>query len=257
MGLDPRHPHELIHRDWSVLVCHPDGAILGDDGCGLYQHECRVLSRYRLTLDGITPDWVSSRALEADSWAVSLRLARPGAGPDGPDLPQDAIEIRLARRIGSGMVERIELHNHAMTARSVALAIEVGADFADVLEVAAGQRQQSGKLDRGVDGDGIAIRYRATRGERHTERGIRLRPIAGDLQLGQSPDSGAIRASADVSLAASGSWSVTLAYEPLVDGAWRLPDGAGEGWERARAEREAWRRRRPHLRSSSPTLQTS
>jgi len=257
MGLDPRHPHELVHRDWSVLVCHPDGAILGDDGCGLYQHECRVISRYRLTLDGIVPDWVSSRALEADSWAVSLRLARPGAGPDGPDLPQDAIEVRLVRRIGSGMVEHIELHNHAMTARSVALAIEVSADFADVLEVAAERRQQSGELARGVDGEGIAIRYRATRGERHTERGIRLRPIAGELQLGQSRDGVGIRATANVSLAARGSWSATLAYEPLVDGSWKLPDGASEAWERARAAREAWRRRRPQLRSSSPTLQTA
>jgi hypothetical protein len=52
MGLNPRRPHELSHRDWTVLLCHPDGSIRGDDGCGLYHHDCRILSSYRLEIDG-------------------------------------------------------------------------------------------------------------------------------------------------------------------------------------------------------------
>lgn len=99
MGLDPRYPHELSHRDWTVLLCHPNGAIVGDDGCGLYHHDCRILSGYRLTLDAAEPDWVSSDVVEADTWAATIRAARPGGSPDGPDLPQDAIEVRLERRV--------------------------------------------------------------------------------------------------------------------------------------------------------------
>lgn len=85
-GTDPRYPHELSHRDWTVLLCHPDGAIVGDDGCGLYHHDCRILSGYRLTLDAAEPDWVSSDAVEGDTWAATVRAARPGGSPNGPDL---------------------------------------------------------------------------------------------------------------------------------------------------------------------------
>ena len=255
MGLDPRFPHELSHRDWTVLLCHPDGAIAGDDGCGLYLHDCRILSRYRLTLGGVEPEWVSSDAVEADSWATTVRVARPGPGPDGPALPQDAIEVRLERRIGMGMVERIEIHNHGMTPQSVDLAIETSADFADVLEVAQGERQQNGKKTV-ESGDGwAAMRYRAEREGRHTERGMRLRCVGDGLHI--AGDGSGARATASIDLEPRGRWTAELAFEPLVDGSWRQPDGAGEGWETAHAERESWRRGRPHLRSTSPTLQTA
>lgn len=253
MGLDPRHPHQLGHRDWTVLLCHPDGMIHGDDGCGLFHHDCRVLSRYRLTLDGEEPEWVSSAAVEADTWFASLRVALPGPGPDGPRLPQDAVEIRIERRVGTGMLERLELRNHGMTARSVALAIEVRTDFADVLEVAQGRRQQEGTTSAGSDDEGVALRYRASRDDRATERGLRLRCLTGRLATEAAAD--VLRVTASVPLDPRGQWSASLAYEPLVDGRWREPDAAGPAWRAGQEERTRWRRRRPRLRSSSPTLQ--
>ncbi|MGH2380775.1 MAG: amylo-alpha-1,6-glucosidase [Candidatus Limnocylindria bacterium] len=255
MGLDPRHPHELSHRDWTVLLCHPNGAIPGDDGCGLYHHDCRVLSGHRLTIDGAEPEWVSSDAVEADTWAATIRIARPGVSPEGPALPQDAIEVRLERRVGGGMLERIEVRNHGMQPRSVELAIEVTADFADVLEVAQGRRQQQGELSLQRDDDSVALRYSAAHGDRRSERGLRMRRVAGHLIIATAGS--AALATASVELAPHGRWAADVAYEPLVDGLWQLPDGAGEVWKSARADHEAWRRRRPRLRSSSPTLQTA
>jgi glycogen debranching enzyme len=252
MGLDPRFPHELSHRDWSVLLCHPDGSIQGDDGCGLFHHDCRVLSRHRLTVDGVAPEWVSSAATEADAWAASLRVGRPGPGPDGPALPQDAIEVRLERRIGAGMVERLEVHNHGMTAQSVELAIDLACDFADVLEVAMDERQQTGEPSVTAAEHDVEIRYRATHDGRSTERGLRVRRLDGALDLAAAGHG--CRASASVRLEPRESWSATLAYEPLVEGQWTQADGAGPGWDAARADRDAWRARRPWVRSTSPTL---
>jgi glycogen debranching enzyme len=248
MGLDPRFPHELSHRDWAVLLCHPDGAIGCDDGCGLFHHDCRVLSRYRLTVDGEAPEWVSSDTVEADRWGASLRVAGHGGDADGPALPQDAVEVRIQRALGSGMVERLDIINHAMVARTVALAVEIGADFADVLEVAMDRRQQTGELSLEDVATGVEIRYRASRDDRTTERGLRVRCTDGDMTLALGGDEGTVRGSATVSLEPRGAWSATLAFEPLVDGAWR-DVAADDG-----IAREAWRGSRPQLRSSSPTL---
>jgi glycogen debranching enzyme len=250
MGLDPRYPHELSHRDWTVLLCHPDGGIPGDDGCGLYHHDCRILSGYRLTLDGEAPDWVSSRSTEADEWAATVRCAVPGDGPEGPALPQDALEVRLHRLVGGGMVERIELHNHSMIGRAATLEVEIDADFADVLEIVQQRRQQTGELSVARERGRAAIRYRAERDGQTTLRGLRLRPLAGDLGITAGAAPGSLRIRATIEMEPRGTWSATVAYEPLVAGKWRTPDGASGRWSRTRAERDAWRRRRPRLRSS-------
>lgn len=252
MGLNPRFPHELSHRDWTVLLCHPDGAISGDDGCGLFHHDCRIVSRYRLTVDGEPPEWVSSAAFEADEWTASLRVERAGGTADGPNLPQDALEIRLERRIGDGMIETIRVLNHSPIRQTADLAIELGADFADVGEVAGDSRQQEGELETDVDDANATIRYRATRGEHSTQRGIRLRQIDGDMTIEARGD--ALHAAASIDLAPGAAWAARLALDPLVDGEWRATrpvdgPGAADG-----DERETWRKRRAQLRSSSPTL---
>jgi glycogen debranching enzyme len=248
MGLDPRYPHELSHRDWTVLLCHPDGSIGCDEGCGLFHHDCRILSRHRLTIDGMSPEWVSSDAVEADRWGASLRVPASGGDADGPALPQDAIEVRIGRRLGGGMVERLEVLNHGMVARTVELGLQLDADFADVLEVANDERQQTGELTAIDAPDAVEIRYRAARGDRTTERGLRVRRIEGDLALTAGLDAGALSGRAVIPLEPRGGWSATLAFDPLVDGAWQEV-GPDDG-----TAREAWRGRRPQLRSSSPTL---
>lgn len=248
MGLDPRFPHELSHRDWTVLLCHPDGAIGCDEGCGLFHHDCRILSRHRLTIDGSEPEWVSSGTAGADRWMASLRAALPGGNADGPRLPQDAIEIRLERRLGPGMLERVSVLNHGMTERRVSLAIDLAADFADVLEVASDRRQQNGALTTGARPEAIEIRYSASSGEGSTERGLRVRRIDGDMALAPGDEPGSCHAGTTIELGAGDAWSSTIVLEPLVDGAW------AEVAADVAAERDSWRRRRTRLRSSSPTL---
>jgi glycogen debranching enzyme len=142
-----------------------------------------------------------------------------------------------------------------MVGRSVGLAVELRADFADVLEVAQSRRQQAGESTVEPEGNGVAIRYLARRGELRSERGIRVRPLSGRLAVAPGPASGAVVASATVELPPRGRWSAALAFEPLVGRSWRAPIGEGAGWRRTRAEAAAWRRRRPRLSSTSATLE--
>src|SRR5687767_12631807 len=222
MGLDPRYPHEQTFRDWTVLLCHPEGAVTGDDGCGLFHHDCRVLSLHKLTINGEPPKWVSSDSTAAGEWSASLQVRLERGTADGPALPQDALEVRLHRQVGGGMVERIEVCNHAMVGTTVELAVELSADFADVLEVAQDRRQQTGETTvTDLEPQTAAeIRYHASNGEHSTQRGLRVRLVEGEATLqARGTD---IRVAARFDLAPQATWQATLAFEPLVDGEWAI-----------------------------------
>jgi glycogen debranching enzyme len=252
MGLDPRFPHELTHVDWTVLLSHPDGSIHGDDGCGLYYHDCRILSRLRLTVDDAAPEWVSSGAVAPDEWIGSLRVERPGPDAEGPALPQDALEIRIHRRLGRGLVEVIEVLNHSMVDQNASLALELAADFADLLEVGQERRQQSGDTTVALAKDAAEVRYHCRKGEFETRRGIRVRRLAGRLKLAVADDGA--RLTATIRLKPHGQWRARIAYEPLVDGQWRRPDGLSGRSAALRAERRAWQRSRPLLQTPAADL---
>jgi glycogen debranching enzyme len=151
MSIDPREPHQVAHRDYTVLVLHPGGQITGEDGCGLFDHDCRILSRYQLAIDGRTPDCTSSGSFVADTWSAALRLPTGEPTPQGPVLPQDDVELRMVRQVGAGMLEHIEVLNHSMAPRSLQLTLELDADFADVQEIAGGKRRQRGRIRVGWD----------------------------------------------------------------------------------------------------------
>ena len=245
MTADRRTGHELTYRDWSVLRCHSDGAVDATDGCGLYHDDCRIVSRYRLALDGVAPEWVSSGCPEAATGVAALRVYRRGPSPDGPRLPQDSLEIRLRREVGGGMVELIEVINHSMAANTAVLSVEVMADFADTLEVAQQRRQQRGELRVRPSDDAVEIRYAAEHRAYRTERGLRVRRVSGDVSF--VTDTNSVVVSGRLKLAPHQRWAARLAFEPLVDGEWRTPDALTAAFRDAARDRRAWRRRRPSV----------
>jgi len=161
-------------------------------------------------------------------------VLRQGPGPEGPRLPQDALEVRFERLVGRGMVEHLTIVNHSMAPVSFNLALEVGSDFADVLEVAQRRRLQTGDLR--IDGDAtrIEIRYVATSGELRTDRGLRIRVVSGNLRLKADGASASAQASADLDLAPRESWTATLAYQVLRNGRWATPVALTDGWRHGR-----------------------
>jgi glycogen debranching enzyme len=248
VGFDPREPHQLSHRDWTVLLCHPDGSIGDDIGCGLYVDDCRVLSRYRLTLSAGPLEAANSQAPEADTWIGSARVLLTGGAPEGPRLPQDALEVRIERLVGAGMLERITIFNHSMAPTSTDLSIELAADFQDVLEVAQRRRQQHGATKVSEASGRAALRYSAANGEWHTERGVRVTVIDGDVAV--DVDRETVRLSTSILLPASGSWSAGFAFAPLRDGRWARPTALTNAWSKSSHERAAWRARRPRIETS-------
>jgi glycogen debranching enzyme len=228
-----------VFSGYTVLCSGRDGAVAGPEQ-GLFHRDTRVLSKHELTIGRERPDLVSASQPESDRWFAVLRLPRPGGRPEGPQLPQDALEVVLDRTVGPGLVETIRVRNHSAIACRTVLHLAVDADFADFAEV-GGERQQVGKVTRSIQDGKTALRfdYRVQANERSDKRGLLAR--VGASGTPPSIDGGGFRFELD--LDGAGSWTATLTFAVLDRGTWVWPDAARHATRGH--QRETWRRHRP------------
>jgi glycogen debranching enzyme len=245
-AIGPHHSRQLTFHGYTVLVTDADGSMSGGD-LGLFDYDTRILSKYRLTIDGEVPRCDTSAAIASDYWAAHLTLPRPGRDTYGPQLPQDALAIEVRRRVGRGMIERLIVRNFSMAATEITLRLDLDADFSDVM-TPVGAAQYDRTTTRLWDGHTrlLTFDHHASANGRRLHRACRIRVIHSD----SSPNDRGDAITFVVPLAAQASWTATMIYESLVDGRWRTPEAddiasASEG-DRFREE---WRRRRAQVQS--------
>ena len=256
-NLDPFRPwHNVVYQGYTLLFTRPDGS-LRDGRDGLYDFDTRILSRYRLSLDGREPECFASGAPESDRWWTHLRVPLEGGSPAGPRLPQDALELTLERRVGRGMEEQLAVGNYSMAEAETALALVLAADFADVQE-AGGERRQEGKLNVVWERSSstLLFDYQVEHDGKRLHRAMRLQVTRADSE--PEWDGEALRFR--LWLTAGGRWGATLRYGSLVDGEWRGPiaedrPSALSHRSTRDAIRDRWRGERTHLQSSNPVAQ--
>jgi len=233
----------LAHDGWTVLLCQPDGSIVGGSE-GLWDHDARILSRHALTVGDRKPVLVGAPLEAGCRWSVVLQSPLDGGTAEGPALPQDAWEVRIERELGPGMRETITLSNHSMAPHATELRLDLAADFADSL-----RRGQPGgprfEVHRRTHHDGtVEVRGIATRAGKRDERGMRVRVVDGSQPRVDAPGSaGAVRLWWRISLPPRGTWRATIELASLVDGAWRDPSDRPE----RDALRLAWQARRTRV----------
>ena len=113
----------------SFLLSDHLGDIEPGDRQGLFQADTRFLSCFRLTLDGLRPRPLAVIQTAADSALIHA------AGPALPGLPAGTLALQRQRRLGSYLIEEIRLTNHGQQPAATVLRLELGADFADALEL--------------------------------------------------------------------------------------------------------------------------
>src|SRR5262245_35609027 len=137
MTIDPLAPAHLLIAGSTVLVSSKSGDVDPDDplarGHGMFDRDCRVLSRRVLTVDGERLRHASVAIVAHHRSVVRGIVPRGGGDARGPALPEDAIEVTIERRVGRGLVERIVVENHAMIAHRARVRVDVGADFRDTM----------------------------------------------------------------------------------------------------------------------------
>lgn len=240
--IDPFPGRAVGFSGYTALDSAADGSI-DDRHLGLTDFDTRILSRYRLLLDGGPVPLVSSAMTDWSRRTIILRRPSPGGTPEGPRLPRDGIEVAIRRRLGRGMLDEIEVANHSMVAAAVTFDLEVDADFEEII-AREGDDRDVGAVSVAWDEATLALtfEFRAEHGGRTLVRGTRVRVLRGD-------GAGVVRAGErglrfGLDLAPKGSARRTVVVESLVDGAWRSPLELGSDRDDAIA---AWHARRAGL----------
>jgi glycogen debranching enzyme len=112
----------------TFCLCDERGDI-AEETSGLFAHDTRFLSRLVLRIEGSRPLLLSSGRVEHFAAAFFLRNASAN------ELPRDALSIARERFVGTGMQERIAVRNESMERLDFELALELAADFADIISV--------------------------------------------------------------------------------------------------------------------------
>jgi glycogen debranching enzyme len=118
------------------------------------------------------------------------------------------------------MLEEIAVTNHSAVAWKGELTLELDGDFADSAEVGR-DREQTGTIDRQWDPTErtLLLDYCAEHQGREVRRALRVRVV----EAGTEPSANPSGLTFPLDLASRAEWSVRLAFESRVDGAWCSP----------------------------------
>src|SRR5215469_12152572 len=116
----------------TFLVSSPNGDIDAkpDQPQGLFFKDMRHLSKWKLTIDGIVLDVLSTDALNEYYYAQHFCVP-----PTGTIYKNSALSIVRRRFVGNGFVEQLTVLNHSKEEEKVELRLDFGADFSDLFEV--------------------------------------------------------------------------------------------------------------------------
>lgn len=220
--VDPFPTSVVLVGGYTMLQSAKDGSIDGVARSGLYDCDTRVLSRYVLTLNGHTPDLLTSTIIDACRWTATLRLPRAGGTPEGPRLPQDAFEITVVRRLGFGLLEELEIINHSMVASAIELALDLDGDFVEIVDLEAARQKRGSTRRHFNEAERVwQVDHHDTHEGNHIHRGLRARIVGLDGDIAVAGGERGLVALAE--LAPRARVGLSIAFESLIDRRWRSP----------------------------------
>ena len=168
---------------------------------GFFAQDTRFLSRWKLTVDGFSPAPLSTDDLHYNAAQFFLAVSTGRQYIDSP------ISLVRRRGVGESMREEISIINHSPEKKSLAVKLEVAADFADLFEV-KDLLQKKGEFYNVIEPKKLTLGYRREDYVRET-----WIQVSGDGTAKITPDSLSFK----VELPPNGKWSVTIDVLPVVD----------------------------------------
>ncbi|HEY5072282.1 MAG TPA: glycogen debranching N-terminal domain-containing protein [Caulobacteraceae bacterium] len=137
-------PRLAINHGYGVLITDQDGQIPWPTDKGFYHSDTRVISSWRIYADGVPFDLLNSGNIAYHATRIFLtnRIMHTETG----DVPPGTIGLTIARCIGGGVHEDLDLVNHGMTRVQFNLEIAMRSDFADLFEVKSGGIVRRGRI---------------------------------------------------------------------------------------------------------------
>ncbi|MFK4865630.1 glycogen debranching N-terminal domain-containing protein [Streptomyces sp. CSMPJR101] len=197
---------------------------------GLFFRDMRVISDWRVRVDGIRPHHLT--VLSHDPYRTTFLARVP------PHGSQSELLVERTRYVGEGMREDLTVRNLSPRAATLAVSVDIGADFADLFAVKESRVSSQGEVTARPDGSVLEFDLHsdaAWRGVRVESEGARARPDGLDFRA---------------EVPARGQWRTTVLVRPSVEqehAGGVFPVGV-EPAESAPARRlRAWRENTPHI----------
>jgi glycogen debranching enzyme len=190
------NPDVTLVEGSTFCISATDGEMAADRVDGLYYRDTRIVSSWRVVLDGRAPEPLAVQP--GSPYEATFVGRRRG---DGAPLL-----IERHRLVGDGMREDLVLRNLGSEDTACRLTIEVGTDFADMFSVKAGSPKPLGSVSWSAYDEDLLAEARAIDGQ----RGIRVR-----LEGGRGVGPGLL--AVDVVIPARGSWQSSVQVFPIVD----------------------------------------
>ncbi|WP_406044315.1 glycogen debranching protein [Micromonospora sp. NBC_00898] len=135
----------------TFMYSDPVGDVPAGTIGGLVHRDTRMLNHWVLTIDGLR--LLVLRSGVVDHYSAQFFLTNPAL----PQLPANTIAVRRLRYLSDGLHERIGVASFAMERVRFELRLEVGNDFADILEVKTNVRDRSERIQRRHAPDGSLL----------------------------------------------------------------------------------------------------
>jgi glycogen debranching enzyme len=204
------HPDALMcFRRHSLLITDVHG-VIADGAHGYYHDNTRLLSRWRMRIDG--EDLMCATASAVDAASMLAYHLAPKFKQQIPDLqPEESgLAVRIARSVDAGMREEITLENYTQQPLNCTLSWDAAADFADIAEAREGKRQQCAGVETRWRDDEATLTF--VYQQPRLQRGARLQFEGASFRR---EDSAVV---SDVSLEAGASRRLVITLQPTRDG---------------------------------------
>ncbi|MEU6682808.1 glycogen debranching N-terminal domain-containing protein [Streptomyces sp. NPDC046832] len=122
---------------------------------GLFFRDMWVISNWRVRVDGVRPHHLT--VIFPDPYRTTFLARVP------PHGSQSELLVERARHVGEGMREDLKLRNLSPRALTVAVSLDIGADFADVFAVKESRVRPQGEVTARPDGSVLEFDLRSVR----------------------------------------------------------------------------------------------
>jgi glycogen debranching enzyme len=231
-------PPPLIVFDGCTFFASARSGDVDDPEGGLFYEDVRHLSRWNLALRGLDLTTLTSRRVDYFS-------ARVVSIPQ--DQEPEGLSVRRDRFVSEGMHEDLVIDNASEERRRIRLELEIGADFADVMEAQEGDGPPNGRAWIDVRGRTLTMWRERDGYRRGTAVVFRRKP-----RLTRD------RAVFTLDLAPGATWSTCIDIHPIVDGK-RRPvlvgcDSFGQPASKLNVDVREWVRAVPKLDTQHRSL---
>ncbi len=196
-----------INRDDRVLICQPDGRVLGEAD-GFFTRDTRFISGYDLWINGRRPILLASAPIQ--SFSSRFEFTNDDLIDSAGSIDRQSLAMRVDRTVADAIHEDIDIVNYARRPVRLTIEIAVLSDFADIFDVKRGEIVRRGEIN---------TRWFRSRGELRTayvNRDFRRDLIVAVERPGSTPQFANGRLVFVANIPPKGVWHTCLKWLPVT-----------------------------------------